>query len=242
MAKTYFISDLHLQENNPRITQIFLHFLNDIANKADALYILGDLFETWIGDDDCSHFATTIKTALKILVNHGVMVYFMHGNRDFILGKRFANETGIQLLVDPTVQEIYGRKILLMHGDLLCIDDVKYQAFRRKAHDPKFQARMLRLPLWIRRLIALWARYKSKRHTKTTNLTIQDVNLNEVQRYMQQYHSNLLIHGHTHRPAIHELTINGQTAKRIVLAAWHNCGHFIYIDEGGIIESSDFLL
>ena len=236
MANTYFISDLHLQENNTRITQIFLHFVNDIANKADALYILGDLFETWIGDDDCSSFATTIKTALRKLVNHDVKVYFMHGNRDFILGKRFANETGIQLLSDPTVEEIYDHRILLMHGDLLCIDDIKYQAFRRKAHDPKFQARMLRLPLWIRRLIALWARYKSKRHTKTTSLTIQDVNLNEVQCYMQQYHSNLLIHGHTHRPAIHELTINEQPAKRIVLAAWHDCGYFIRIDENGNIE------
>ena len=242
MASTYFISDLHLQANNPQITQIFLHFLNDIANKADALYILGDLFETWIGDDDGSHFATTIKTALKRLVNHGVTVYFMHGNRDFILGKRFANETGVQLLTDPSVQQIYGHKILLMHGDLLCIDDVKYQAFRRKAHDPKFQTRMLRLPLWIRRLIAAWARYKSKRHTSTTNLTIQDVNLNEVQRYMQQYHSNLLIHGHTHRPASHELTINGQTGKRIVLAAWHECGHFIRIDESGNIENCEFSL
>ncbi len=241
MTSTYFISDLHLQKIDSPITNIFLHFLKNIRAKADALYILGDLFETWIGDDDHSSFATTIKTALKNLVNSGVTVYFIHGNRDFILGQRFADETGIHLLTDPTVHDIYGHNILLMHGDLLCIDDVKYQTFRRKMHDPKFQERMLKLPLWVRRLIACWARYKSKQHTKATDLNIQDVNLNEVQRYMQQYHTNLLIHGHTHRPHTHELMINGDTAKRIVLAAWHQHGHFLRLDYDGTIENGILL-
>ena len=236
---TYFISDLHLQPSLPKITGIFLNFLQRQAIQADALYILGDLFETWIGDDDQSTFATTIKQALKQLTATGVPVYFMHGNRDFILGQQFANETGLTLLPDPSVTTVYGNPILLMHGDLLCIDDLKYQTFRHKAYSEKFQTRLLRLPLWVRRLIASWARYKSKKHTQITDLRIQDVNQTEVERYLQQHNVDLIIHGHTHRPATHEFTLADRLAKRIVLAAWHEQGHLLKMDPDGIIITSE---
>ena len=236
---TYFISDLHLQPNTPKITTIFLNFLQHQAIQADAVYILGDLFETWIGDDDPSPFANTIKQALNKLTATGVPIYFMHGNRDFILGQQFANETGLTLLPDPSVITLYGNSILLTHGDLLCIDDLKYQAFRRKAHSEKFQTRLLRLPLWIRRLIAIWARYKSKKHTQTTDLCIQDVNQTEVEHYLQQHNVNLMIHGHTHRPAIHEFILANKLTKRIVLAAWHEQGYLLKIDSNGVITTSE---
>jgi len=234
---TYFISDLHLQACVAKNCQIFLRFLKQEARDADALYILGDLFEAWIGDDDNTDFAKTIKTALKELTASGVTVYFMRGNRDFIIGERFANETGIHLLHDPSIVDIYGQRILLMHGDLLCSDDEKYQAFRRKAYEPKFQARMRRLPLWLRRLVAAWARYKSKKHTKQTDLTIQDVNQDTVLQYLDVYQTTMLIHGHTHRPALHTFTHNGQTMQRIVLDTWHQHGHALKIDAQGKLEN-----
>ena len=238
---TYFISDLHLQTSDSAITKIFLRFLNKQALTADALYILGDLFEVWIGDDDNTHFANAITSALKKLTASGVKVYFMRGNRDFAIGQRFATTTGITLLTDPSVIDLYGKKILLMHGDLLCTDDQKYQTFRRKVYQPKFQARLLRLPLWVRRLIAAWARYQSKKHTQTTDLIIQDVNQNTVQHYLQKYQVDLLIHGHTHRPATHHLNFNGQPAQRIVLAAWHQHGHLLSIDRQGQIKHETLL-
>jgi UDP-2,3-diacylglucosamine hydrolase len=233
MKNIYFISDLHLQSSEPKIVHAFLHFLTEYAAYAECLYILGDFFEAWIGDDDNTPLVKQIKAALQTLTAQGIPVYFMHGNRDFLIGQRFAKETGVQLLADPTLLNLYGKKILLMHGDLLCIDDQKYQQFRKKAHDPKFQKRILRLPLLVRRLLAGWARYKSKKHTGKTNLMLQDVNQPEVLRVMQQHDVDILIHGHTHRPAIHDIKLNHKNAQRIVLAAWHDEGHYLCLDANG---------
>lgn len=230
---TYFISDLHLEIPHSNATRIFLNFLNNKAIDADAVYILGDLFTLWLGDDDNSRLAILIKKALKQLTTQGIKTYFMHGNRDFLIGKKFAADTGITLLTDPTTVTIYGKKMLLMHGDLLCIDDIKYQAFCRKVHSKTFQTRILCMPLWSRRLLALFARYRSKRHTRITDLAIQDVNQDEVQRYLKRHGTNLLIHGHTHRPATHQLMINNKPAQRIVLAAWHDYGYALQIQPDG---------
>jgi UDP-2,3-diacylglucosamine hydrolase len=227
--KTLFISDLHLQANEPKIIGVFKQFMQEQAPQADALYILGDLFEAWIGDDDNNKFAQQVKQSIKNLTDKGVPCYFMRGNRDVAIGYQFAKETGVVLLDDPTVVSIYQRPVLLMHGDLLCTDDVKYQAFRRKVYDPIFRRRFLSLPLFLRRLIALWARYKSKKHTGTVDLRIQDVNQQAVEETLRKYNTDLLIHGHTHRPEIHELIVDDKKAQRIVLPAWHNAGHVLCI-------------
>ncbi len=233
MKNIYFISDLHLQNTEPKIVYAFLNFLKEYAAQAEALYILGDFFESWIGDDDNTILAKQIKNALQTLTKSGVLVYFMHGNRDFLIGQRFAHETGIKLLTDPTLLELYGKKILLMHGDLLCIDDIKYQQFRQQVHNPTFQKWVLCLPLWVRRTLAAWARYKSKKHTGKTNLMLQDVNQQEVSRVMQHHDADILIHGHTHRPAVHNITLENKNAERMVLAAWHDTGHYLCLDASG---------
>ena len=233
---TLFISDLHLQSSQSKIINVFIKFLQQQATQADAVYILGDLFEAWVGDDDNNPLAQQVKKALKAL-SQTVPTYFMRGNRDFTIGERFSQEAGITLLADPTVIELYGRRVLLMHGDLLCTDDLAYQAFRRKVYAPNFIKRLMRLPLFVRRLIALWARYKSKKHTGNTDLTIQDVNQQETEKTMQEYKVNILIHGHTHRPTIHDLQINGQGAKRIVLAAWHDQGYVLQVSSTWEISS-----
>ena len=239
MSFTYFISDIHLDPKQTTIVEKFLSFLTDKAPNADALYILGDLFEAWIGDDDKSEFVIKIKSALKN-ISAKIPVYFIHGNRDFIIGNRFATETGVTILSEATVINLYGRAALLMHGDLLCIDDVHYQTFRKKVHSPQFQKRLLRLPLFVRRLIAAYARYRSKRHTRTTNLTIQDVTPAEVERYFTQHQVSLLIHGHTHRPAEHIVKFENDIGQRIVLAAWHDGGEAVKIDNNGHISRDQF--
>lgn len=240
MKNIYFISDLHLQASEPKMVDAFLYFLSTYVTKAQALYILGDFFEAWIGDDDDNLFNRQIKLALRQLTDNGINIYFMHGNRDFLIGQRFALETGIKLLTDPTSLELYGKKILLMHGDLLCIDDLKYQQFRKKVHNPIFQKRALLLPLFIRRALAKWARYRSKQHTGKTNLMLQDVNQEEVVRMMQQHDTDILIHGHTHRPAIHALSFKHKSAQRIVLAAWHDTGHYLCLSPDGKFETASF--
>lgn len=210
------------------------------AKHAEALYIIGDLFEAWIGDDDPSTLAKTVKTSLKNLTDSDVPVYFMRGNRDVAIGERFAEETGVTLLDDPYLATIYNVPVLLMHGDLLCIDDVKYQAFRRKVYDPTFRKRFLGLPLFIRRLIAVWARHKSKQYTGATDLRIQDVNAAAVEKIMSQHKVQHLIHGHTHRPAIHKIMVDNKNAQRIVLPAWHDSGHLLKIMPDWQIIQTEF--
>ncbi len=232
----YFISDLHLDANTPKATACFLHFLTQQAITADALYILGDLFEFWIGDDNNSDLAQQIRTALKTLTSSNVPVYFINGNRDFLIGKKFAAQTGITILPDPCMINVYGKPTLIMHGDLLCTDDQQYQRFRRIAHNPLLQRLFLLLPMRWREKIAATARQKSQQHTQNTDLRIQDVNPHAVTQTMVNHSVNQLIHGHTHRPAIHNIDINNNPAKRIVLNAWHEQGGGLRITNHNNVE------
>lgn len=231
---TLFIADLHLQTEEPAITAGFLRFLRDEAHSADALYILGDLFEAWIGDDDPNPLHREIATAIKSLTGSGVPCYFIHGNRDFLVGKRFALESGMQLLPETHVLDLYGRRVLIMHGDTLCTDDVGYQNFRTKVHTPWIQKLFLTLPLLIRRRIALKMRNGSKTANSSKSMAIMDVNTQAVIAAMEAHHVQWLIHGHTHRPAIHPLTVNGKIAHRAVLGAWHTHGSMIKVTQNDV--------
>lgn len=226
---TLFIADLHLQTEEPAITAGFLRFLAGIAREADALYILGDLFEAWIGDDDPNPLHQQIAAALKALAESGVPVYFIHGNRDFLLGQRFARESGMRLLPEEKVLELYGKRLLILHGDTLCTDDAGYQAFRAKVHQPWLQKLFLALPLFIRMRIAAKMRAGSKSANRTKSLAIMDVNPQAVVKVMEKHQVQHLIHGHTHRPDIHALTANGEPAYRYVLGAWHSEGSMVKV-------------
>ena len=215
-----FISDLHISLEKTEITRRFLDFLQNRAQRAKALYILGDLFDAWIGDDDNTPPNKAIKKAIKTLSDSGTQVFLLQGNRDFLLGQGFANETGIILLDEYAVIELDGKLILLTHGDLLCTDDLPYQAFRVKSHSPEWQQNVLSKPLWLRLLAARWYRLRSFWHKRKKNQEIMDVNQQTVVETMQHYRCNTLIHGHTHRPAVHDLMIAGHAAQRIVLADW----------------------
>lgn len=236
---TLFIADLHLQTEEPAITAGFLRFLRTQASAADALYILGDLFEAWIGDDDPTPLHHEVAAALRALTESGVPCYFIHGNRDFLLGKRFARESGMQLLPEEKVLNLYGRNVLIMHGDTLCTDDAGYQAFRAKVHQPWLQTLFLALPLFIRRRIAARMRAGSKAANSSKSVDIMDVNPQAVIDAMEKQHVQYLIHGHTHRPAVHALTVNGMPAQRVVLGAWHSEGSMVKVTSEGI-ELSHF--
>lgn len=231
---TLFIADLHLQTEEPAITAGFLRFLAGEARQADALYILGDLFEAWIGDDDPNPLHQQIASAIKSLVESGVPCYFIHGNRDFLLGKRFARQSGMQLLPEAQVLDLYNRKVLIMHGDTLCTDDAGYQAFRKKVHTPWIQTLFLALPLFIRRRVAAKMRAGSKAANSSKSQAIMDVNPQAVIDAMEKYRVQWLIHGHTHRPAVHELTANNAPAYRAVLGAWHSEGSMVRVSETGV--------
>ena len=231
---TLFIADLHLHTEEPAITAGFLHFLNGVAREADALYILGDLFEAWIGDDDPNPLHQRVASAIRALVDSGVPCYFIHGNRDFLLGKRFARESGMQLLPQEKVLELYGRKVLIMHGDTLCTDDAGYQAFRAKVHQPWLQTLFLALPLFIRHRVAAKMRAGSRAANSSKSLAIMDVNQQAVIEAMEKYRVQWLIHGHTHRPAVHQLTANDAPAWRAVLGAWHSEGSMIRVSESDV--------
>lgn len=219
---TLFISDLHLDEKEPQITELFLQFLKTQASKADALYILGDLFEVWIGDDEQSALQQTIQHALFELTRQ-VPVYFIHGNRDFLLGKQFAQAAGMTLLPEQTIIDLYGKKALIMHGDTLCTRDINYQNFRRKIRQPWIQKLFLCLPLSLRKKIASKLRQGSQQHTMHTQADIMDVTPEEVVSVMQNHQVDLLIHGHTHRANIHQ----EKASTRIVLDAWHTHGNVL---------------
>lgn len=231
---TLFIADLHLQTEEPAITAGFLHFLQDEARTAHALYILGDLFEAWIGDDDPNPLHREMAAAIKALVDSGVPCYFIHGNRDFLIGKRFARESGITLLPEEKVLELYGRNVLIMHGDTLCTDDTGYLAFRAKVHTPWIQTLFLALPLFIRSRIAAKMRAGSKSANSSKSMTIMDVNPQAVVEVMEKHRVQWLIHGHTHRPDVHQLTANGEPAHRVVLGAWHSEGSMVKVTPEGV--------
>ena len=226
---TLFIADLHLQTEEPAITAGFLRFLQGEARQADALYILGDLFEAWIGDDDPNPLHQQIASAIKAVVDAGVPCYFIHGNRDFLVGQRFARQSGMILLAEEERLDLYGREVLIMHGDTLCTDDPGYLAFRAKVHTPWIQRLFLALPLLIRRRIAARMRADSKAANSSKSMEIMDVNPQAVVDAMERHHVQWLIHGHTHRPAVHELQANGQPAWRVVLGAWHSEGSMVKV-------------
>jgi UDP-2,3-diacylglucosamine hydrolase len=232
---TLFISDLHLDPARPQITTLFEHYLaSDEVRQADALYILGDLVEAWIGDDDDAELPTRIATATRAVHDAGVPVYFMVGNRDFLLGQAFADRAGMTLLDDGTVHEIQGRPTLLMHGDVLCTDDAAYQAVRRQVRAPEWQAQILSMPLEARRAFAAKAREDSKAHTGSTMESIMDVNADAVADAMRMAGVTRLIHGHTHRPATHTFELDGQAAERIVLGDWYEQGSVLRVDGDGV--------
>lgn len=215
-----FISDLHLSLEKPEITRRFLAFLENRAPKAAAVYILGDLFDAWIGDDDFTPPNNKIRTELKKLTDSGTQVYLQQGNRDFLLGNRFSMDTGVMLIDEYAVIDLHGTPTLLTHGDLLCTDDLPYQVFRAKSHNREWQQTVLSKPLFLRLLAARWYRIRSYFHKRKKNLEIMDVNQNTVVNIMRERQCLRLIHGHTHRPAVHTFKIGDQPAQRFVLAAW----------------------
>ncbi len=215
---TLLIADLHLSPQLPVMTQNFLNFLTQHAKLAEKLYILGDLFEIWLGDDEENY--QSVKFALRTLTATGVEVIVLRGNRDFLLGTQFAADTGCQLMDEPLLIDLYGIPTVLMHGDVLCTQDMAYQAFRQQVRNPLWQQHFLAQPLAQRRLLAQQARQQSQQHTQITHEYIMDVTQEEVAKVLQSFQVYQLIHGHTHRPALHEFELQGKPAKRYVLGAW----------------------
>lgn len=230
---TLFISDLHLDPTRPAVTTLFLEFLQQRATAAMALYILGDLFEAWIGDDNDEDLGIEVASALKALTQQGTPVYFIHGNRDFLLGEDFAAASGIQLLPESKVIELYGIPTLIMHGDILCTDDVEYQLFRAKVRSREWQTQLLARSLAERRQIAKQLRDGSQKATRQKPAEITDVAPKTVIRVMREHGVRHLIHGHTHRPAIHRFNIDGEPAQRIVLGDWYEQGSVLSCDPTG---------
>ncbi|HEX4045676.1 MAG TPA: UDP-2,3-diacylglucosamine diphosphatase [Gammaproteobacteria bacterium] len=228
--KSLFISDLHLDQQYPETTQQFLQLLVSCDASVDALYILGDLFEYWLGDDDDAPFYQKIIDALKTTTNKGLAIYFMHGNRDFMIGKSFLQKTGCQLLPEEQKIMLYGTPVLLMHGDTLCTQDVVYLKWRKYAKNPTLQKLALICPLAWRRWFANHARKKSHQHTRSIAMTVMDVDAAAVRQVMQKHQVSYLIHGHTHRPGTHEV---GENETRIVLGAWHERGYALVWSAGG---------
>ena len=233
MPETLFISDLHLDPQRPEVIDLLVRFLDGRAAAADALYILGDLFEYWIGDDDVRADLLPAVEALRRLSDAGVPVWFMAGNRDFLVGEGFAARTGCRLLEDPTRTELYGVPTLLMHGDSLCIDDIEYQALRKQLRDPAWQTGFLSLPVEQRRAQAEALRRQSREATRDKAAEIMDVNAAEVDAVFREYGVRRIIHGHTHRPAVHSLSVDGEPAERIVLGDWYNQGSVLSVTPAG---------
>ncbi|WGL62845.1 UDP-2,3-diacylglucosamine diphosphatase [Pseudomonas sp. CW003PS] len=231
------ISDLHLEEKRPDITRAFLLFLATRARQAEALYILGDFFEVWIGDDGMTPFQHEIADALRELSEAGTRIYLMHGNRDFLIGQRFCREAGCTLLSDPHKVQMNGEPVLLMHGDSLCTLDVGYMKLRRWLRNPLSLLILRNLPLSTRQKLALKLRNESRAQTRMKASDIVDVTPEEVVRIMAEYGVRTLIHGHTHRPAVHELIVNGQAARRIVLGDWDRQGWALQIDDEGFNQA-----
>lgn len=217
---THFLADLHLDDSAGAFARRLQAYLAGDARDAEALYVLGDLFEVWIGDDGSLPRHRATIEAFAALTDTGVPVYFMRGNRDFAVGEAFVRASGMRILDDPHVLELYGCPTLLSHGDMFCTDDLAHQAFRNRYLNPDWRNRRLRLPLWSRRLLAGCARYKSRRGNTNKPRYIMDVNTRTVAECMREYGVRQLIHGHTHRPASHEFEIDGAAARRIVLPDW----------------------
>jgi len=224
-----FISDLHLAPERPAVTRAFLSFLRDQASEVDALYILGDLFEAWVGDDDPTELAAQVQASLGELSQSGVKLYIQHGNRDFLIGQRFIQRCGAELLADEHLVQHQGQTALVMHGDSLCTDDVDYQRFRRKARNPIYKWCLSHLPLKRRQKLATDWRAKSMSANSNKSTAIMDVNSAAVDAVMAKHRVEVLIHGHTHRPDLHQVS----QGQRIVLGDWHDLGWVISMSEGG---------
>ncbi|MFZ3023355.1 UDP-2,3-diacylglucosamine diphosphatase [Pseudomonas sp.] len=232
------ISDLHLEQQRPDITRAFVHFLQTRARQAEALYILGDFFEVWVGDDAMEPFQHEIASALRELADSGTRLYLMHGNRDFMLGQGFCQLAGCTLLSDPCRVSFNGEPVLLMHGDSLCTSDAAYMRMRRLLRNPLSLWLLRHLPLAKRHALARKLRKESQLQTRQKAASIIDVTPSEVPRLMSKYGVRTLIHGHTHRPASHTLEVNGQSAQRIVLGDWDQQGWALQVDEKGYQQSA----
>ncbi|GAA03662.1 UDP-2,3-diacylglucosamine diphosphatase [Photobacterium leiognathi] len=230
---TLFISDLHLSASRPDMTDCFLRFMAEDTANIDALYVLGDLFEMWIGDDEESPFLQQIKQAFKTLTDSGIPCYFVHGNRDFLIGKRFSQQTGVQLLPEHSVVDLYGKPTLILHGDTLCIEDEAYQRYRKKVHNKFIQWLFFRIPLSKRIQIGEKFRNNSSKNNQMKSQSIMDVTASEVVRVMKEFHVDQMIHGHTHRPDIHSLTVDEKPATRIVLGDWYEHGSVLVVTPDG---------
>ena len=235
MKPTLLLSDLHLAAERPATAAAFHAFTRGLARGASAVYILGDLFDSWVGDDQCREpFAREVVESLRALTEAGVPVYVARGNRDFLLGEDFARATGAILLGEQTIVDIHATRTLLSHGDEFCTDDVAYQRYRAWSRDPARQRRLLRLPYRLRRWIADWMRRGSRSATARKPESILDVNAGAIEGAFRANGVARMIHGHTHRPANHALIVDGTPRERIVLADWDDRGHFVAIDDAGV--------
>ena len=228
-----FVSDLHLSPERPHINQVFFDFTARTAPRAESVFILGDLFEYWVGDDDLADpFNASVADALARLSGGGVRLRLLRGNRDVLLGEAFARRCGAELLSDPTLLELYGAQTLIMHGDTLCTDDLEYQKFRVYARDPANQRRFLSQPLPERRKQMMGMRAESEKHKQGTGMEIMDAAQPAVESVLREHGYPRLIHGHTHRPARHLHTVDGRRCERWVLNDWYQRGGYLYCDSG----------
>jgi UDP-2,3-diacylglucosamine hydrolase len=230
---TLFISDLHIDASRPEITEQFIEFLRTQACSAEALYILGDLFESWVGDDAADAGQSAAIAAIRQLTHRGVACFVMHGNRDFLLGEQFCSQSGAQLLPDPLIITLYGEPVLVMHGDALCTDDRAYQRLRATVRDADWQRQFLALSVVARRALAGAARVGSQAHTASMEYAITDVNAESVAIALRGAATATLLHGHTHRPGIHALVVDGRPRTRIVLGDWYSQGSVLRWDASG---------
>jgi UDP-2,3-diacylglucosamine hydrolase len=233
MSATLFISDLHLADERPEINALFFQFMSEVAGTANALYILGDLFEYWVGDDQLDHdpLARAVVDSLRHVSRGGTRIFFMHGNRDFLIGERFAREAGLTILPDPTLIELYGKQVLLMHGDTLCTDDIAYQKFRTQTRTAQWKNATLAQPYEARQELARSIRSQSDNEKSQKAEEIMDVTEATVADTFRSHHYPFMIHGHTHRPATHRLLVDGHACERWVLADWHGRGEYLAISQ-----------
>ena len=233
LRRTLFISDLHLDDSRPAIVAQFEHFLTEVAPGAEALYILGDLFEYWVGDDGLALPLPARAAAALKAASHGIPIRFMHGNRDFLVAKRFAEETGVALIEDPTIVDLYGVRTVLMHGDTLCTDDAPYQRFRAQVRDPAWQAAALAQPLASRVAQAQGMRAESESAKLAKAVEIMDVAPAAVEQAFAACRCDAMIHGHTHRPGRHVHVVEGRERVRWVLPDWYQCGGYLEASPDG---------
>ncbi|MCF6299769.1 MAG: UDP-2,3-diacylglucosamine diphosphatase [Proteobacteria bacterium] len=229
MNKQFFIADLHLSQKHTKTTDLFVDFIKNKACGAQTLYILGDLFEYWLGDDAQDQLAILAKSTLQKLSQNNTQIYYMHGNRDFLLGKEYADACGMQIINDPHIIQLSEEPVLLLHGDEQCVDDIEYQQTRKILRSEAWQKEFLSMSISERTIFANNARKQSQEHTKMANDEIMDVNQDSINTLFSQHQTKLMIHGHTHRPAVHSLN----NTTRIVLGDWHNQASYLCFDENG---------